>query len=113
MFKRMLSYFTLLLLLFLSNSSGNSASQTTEKSGEGQSATVQRLIVATGNVTLDLNLDRLKGIPSEAQDSKLDLFRFEVSPDSFFPIHVFNDVLRGPEPGSMGLHWGNSRILPE
>ena len=44
MFKRMLSYFTLLLLLFLSNSSGNSASQTTEKSGEGQSATVQRLI---------------------------------------------------------------------
>src|SRR5207253_10901943 len=88
MFRKILSYFTLPLLLFLSNSSGNSASQSTGKSGDGQTATLERMIVATGNVTMDLNLDRLKGIRSETQESKLAPFRFEVSPDSFFPIRV-------------------------
>ena len=39
--------------------------------------------------------------------------RFEVGPNSFFTILVFNNVLRGPEPGSMGLIWGNSAVLPE
>src|ERR1044071_7279126 len=113
MVRKMLIYFTLPLLVFLSNSSANSASQSTGKSGDGQSATFERMIVATGNVTLDLNLDRLKGIHSEAQEANLDPFRFEVSPDSFFTIRVVNDVLRGPEPGSMRLVWGNSRSLPE
>src|SRR5438477_5895512 len=113
MFRKILSYFALPLLLFLSNSSGNSASQSTGKSGDGQAATLERMIVATGKVTLDLNLDRLKGIPSEAQESKLVPFRFEVSPDSFFTIRVLNDVLRGPLPGSMQLIWRNSGILPE
>ena len=113
MFRKILSYFTLPLLLFLSNSSGNSASQTTGKSGDGQTATLERMIVATGNVTMDLNLDRLKGIRSETQESKLAPFRFEVGPDSFFTIRVLNDVLRGPEPGSMGLIWENSSVLPE
>src|SRR5436190_11919728 len=113
MFRKILSYFTLPLLLFIGNSSGNSASQSTGKSGDGQTATLERMIVATGNVTMDLNLDRLKGIRSETAESKLAPFRFEVSPDSFFTIRVFNDVLRGPEPGSIGLIWGNSGILPE
>src|SRR5436190_9252501 len=113
MFRKIVSYFTLPLLLFLSNSSGNSASQSTGKSGDEQTATLERMIVATGSVTLDLNLDRLKGIYSGTEESKLDSFRFEVSPDSFFTIRVLNDVLRGPEPGSMGLIWGNSRTLPE
>src|SRR5256886_1270600 len=107
MFGKILSYFTLPLLFFLSNSSANSASQTTGKSGDGQTATLERMIVATGNVTMDLNLDRLKGIRSETQESKLAPFRFEVSPDSFFPIRVLNNVLRAPEPGSMQLIWGN------
>src|SRR5207249_402135 len=103
MFRKILSYFTLPLLVFLSNSSANSASQSTGKSEDGQTATIERMIVATGNVTMDLNLDRLKGVHSEAQESKLAPFRFEVGPDSFFTIRVLNDVLRGPEPGSMGL----------
>src|ERR1700675_306846 len=109
----MLSYFTLPLLLLLSNSSGNSAPQSPGKSVDGQTATLERMIVATGNVTMDLNLDRLNGDDSATKESKLDTFRFEVNPNSFFTIRVFNDVLRGPEPGSMGLIWGNSRILPE
>ena len=113
MFGKMLSYFTLPLLLLLSNSSGNSAPQLPGKSPEGQTGTRERLIVGSGTVTMDLDLDRLKGIDSGTQESKRDSVRFEVSPNSFFTILVFNNVLRGPEPGSMGLIGENSRILPE
>ena len=113
MFRKMLGYFTLPLLLLLSNSSGNSAPQLPGKSPEGQTGTREKLIVASGTVTMDLDLDRLKGIGSETQESKRDSVRFEVGPNSFFTILVFNNVLRGPEPGSMGLIGGNSRILPE
>ena len=113
MLRKMLSYFTLPLLLLLSNSSGNSAPQSPGKSLEGQTGTLEKMIVASGNVAMDLDLDRLKGIGSGKQESKLDTFHFEVGPNSFFTILVFNNVLRGPELGSMGLIWGNSAVLPE
>ena len=83
MFKKMLSYFALPLLLLLSNSSGNSAPQSPGKSPEGQTGTLERMIVASGNVAMDLDLDRLKGIGSGTQESKRDTFRFEVGPNSF------------------------------
>ena len=113
MFTKMLGYFALPLLLLLSNSSGNSAPQTPGKSPEGQTGTLERMVVATGNVAMDLDLDRLRGISSGTQESKLDTFRFEVGPNSFFVIRVLNNDLRGPEPSSMGLIWRNSAALPE
>ncbi len=48
-----------------------------------------------------------------AQESKRESVRFEVGPNSFFTILVFNDSLRGPQPGSMGLIGGPSAIFPE
>ena len=113
MLRKILGYFTLPLLLLLSNSSGNSAPQSPGKTSEGQTGTLEKMIVASGNVAMDLDLNRLNGIASATQESKLDTLRFEVGPNSFFTILVFNNVLRGPEPGSMGLIWGNSAILPE
>ena len=71
------------------------------------------MIVASGNVTIDLDLNRLRGIRSETQELKRETFRFAVAPNSYFTIRVFNGVLRGPEPGLMGLIWGNSAVLPE
>ncbi len=71
------------------------------------------MIVGSGNVSMDLDLDRLKGIRSATQEAKRETVRFEVGPNSFFTILVFNNVLRGPAPGSMGLIWGNSAVLPE
>ena len=66
MLRKMSSYFTLpLLLLLLGNSSGNSAPQAPGNSSEGQSGTREKLIVATGSVTMDFNLDRLKGIDED------------------------------------------------
>ena len=62
---------------------------------------------------MDLDLNRLNGTASEKQESKRETLRFEVGPNSFFTIRVFNNVLRGPEPGSMGLIRENSSVLPE
>ncbi len=50
---------------------------------------------------MNLDLNRLNGISSTAQ--KLETLRFAVAANSFFPILVFNDLLRGPEPGSIAL----------
>jgi hypothetical protein len=113
MLKKILSYFTLSLLLLSSNSSGNSAPQSQGKSPEGPTGTLERMIVARGSVAIDLDLNRLTGRGPGKQESRRDTFRFEVGPNSFFTILVFNNVLRGPELGSMGLIWGSSTVLPE
>ena len=113
MFRKILSSFTLPLLLLLSNSSGNSATQLSGKSPDGQTGKREKLIVASGSVTLNLDLNRLNGIDSATTESKQETFRFEVSPNSFFTIRLFNDVLRGADPGSMELLWGNATVLPE
>ena len=102
--KKLLGCFALSLLLLLGNSSGNSAPQT----ADGQTGTLERMIVASGNVTMSLDLGRLRGTSSEKQSSKREMLRFEAGPNSFFTILVFNNVLRGPEPGSMGLIRENS-----
>jgi hypothetical protein len=112
MLTKMLSYFALPLLLLLSNSSGNSAPESPKKTPDGQTGTLEKMIVSTGSVTMDLDLDRINGISSEGQDSKRQSVRFEVGPNSFFTILVFDDVLRGTEPGSMGLIGGNPSVLP-
>jgi hypothetical protein len=112
MLKKMFGYFTLPLLLLLSNSSGNSAPQTPGKGPDAQSGTLEKMIVANGSVTMNLDLDRLNGVTPGKQESKRESVRFEVSPNSFFTILVFDDVLRTLEPGSMALIGGNSTILP-
>ncbi|HTE95660.1 MAG TPA: hypothetical protein VK678_19420, partial [Bradyrhizobium sp.] len=113
MLRKIFSYFTLPLLLLLSNSSGNSAPQSSGKNPGGETGTLEKLIVANGSVAMDLDLNRLTGSGSGTQKAKLENLRFEVGPNSFFTVLVFNDVLRGPDAGSMGLIWGNSRVLPE
>jgi hypothetical protein len=111
MFTKMLSY-SLPLLLLLSNSSGNPAPQSTEKSREGQTGTLEKMIVANGNVAMDLDLSRLNGTASGMQESTRETLRFQVSPNSFFTTLLFNNILRGPEPGSMGLIPENTVSLP-
>ena len=50
---------------------------------------------------MDLDLNGLNGIGSAA--ARPATLQFAVAANSFFPILVFNDLLRGPEPGSMAL----------
>ena len=81
MLRKMVSYFTLPLLLLLSNSPENSATSAAEGS-QGQNGTLERMIVANGIVAMDLDLNQLKGISSDTQESRQSL-RFEVSSETF------------------------------
>jgi len=69
--------------------------------GDAPTGTLQKMIVENGSVTMDLDLNRLNGINSATQG--LQQAHFAIGANSFFPILVFNDRLRGLLPGSMAL----------
>jgi hypothetical protein len=96
-----LTGFTLLLILLLGNSPENYAAQSKQKSSEAPTGTLQKMIVENGSVTMNLDLNGLNG--SEALITRPVTLSFAVANNSFFPILVFNDLLRGPEPGSIAL----------
>ncbi len=63
--------------------------------------TLQKMIVENGSVTMDLDLNGLNGDSSLV--ARPVTLQFAVAANSFFPILVFNDLLRAAEPGSMAL----------
>jgi len=102
-----------LLLLFGSPEaiSNNSAGRKqTIPDYHGQSGTLQKMIVETGTVTMDLDVDRISEDGSLA--AKVEHLRFDVAANSFFSVLVFNDLLRGPEQGSMALIPHYTAALP-
>jgi plastocyanin len=113
MLNKILCHLTLPLLLLMSSNSGHSAPQSPEKNTEGQTGTLEKMIAASGKVALGLDLNRLRGISPGKGGSRLDTFRFDVDPNSFFTVLVFNNLLRGPELGSMGLSGVDSTALPD
>ena len=92
------------------NSSQNSVAGSKQKSPDVQSGTLEKMIVASGSVAMDVDLNRLNGVNSAT--AKRETLRFAVAANSFFPVVVFNDVLRGAEPGSIALIPQNSATLP-
>jgi len=89
--------------------SAQPASQTARSAvaTDAPTGTLQKMIVENGSVTMDLDLNRLSGIGlqpmSERQNADTTTLHFSAGANSFFPILVFNDQLRGPVPGSMAL----------
>lgn len=79
---------------------------------DGDTGTLQKMITAAGSVTMDLDLSRLNSSRVSAKQQKTNILRFDVEPNSFFTVLVFNDQLRGPLPSSMGMIPQNSAILP-
>src|SRR5580704_11153899 len=63
--------------------------------------TLQKMIVESGSVTMDLDLNGFNG--SSSLVARPVTLQFAVEANSFFPVLVFNNLLRGPEPGSMAL----------
>ncbi len=116
MLKIMLTGFMLPLLLLFGPpglgraDSGNSGKQKSPDSRDGATGILQKMIVENGTVTMDLDLTRLNGIPTTTQ--KFEALRFVVAGNSFFSILVFNDALRAPVMGSMGLIPQNRVALP-
>src|SRR5919106_2135932 len=92
--------FALLLLLFLGNSSGNYAAQSKQKSAHAPAGTLQKMIIQSGSVTMRVDLNRLNGTSSAGNSATL---HFATAANSFFSVLVFNNQLRGPEPGSIAL----------
>src|ERR1043166_152157 len=76
---------------------------------DNQTGTLQKLIVANGNVAMKIDLSRLTAGKPQSQRSRLN---FAVAPDSFFTILVFNGELRDLESGSMPLVPQNTVPLP-
>src|SRR5207249_3856456 len=110
MSKKLFTYLMLPLLLLFCNSSQNSVAGSKQKSPDVQSGTLEKMIVASGSVAMDVDLNRLNGVNSAT--AKRETLRFAVAANSFFPVVVFNDVLRGAEPGSIALIPQNSATLP-
>src|SRR6266481_4626644 len=92
----------LVLLASLNLGSANSAIKENENRF-GETGTLQKMIVENGSVTMQLDLNGLNG--SGSLVARPVMLLFAAAPNSFFPILVFNDQLRGLEPGSMALAW--------
>src|SRR5438270_1182070 len=82
--------------------SAQPASQTAPSAvATAPTGTLQKMIVESGSVTIDLDLNGFNGNSSLV--ARPVTLQFAVGANSFFPILVFNDLLRGPEQGSMAL----------
>src|SRR6266478_4732592 len=110
--KIILAAFTLALLLLFALADIQSGNSPANKSPatHGQDGTLQKMIVASGSVTMDLDLNRINGVSSTI--ARQETLYFAVAANSFFSVLVFNNVLRAPEPGSMELVPQNSVALP-
>ena len=71
MLRSTLTVFMLPVLLLLGSSSDNSAARVKQKSTDIQTETVEKLIVASGSATMDVDLDRLNDAGSATEKSKL------------------------------------------
>src|SRR6185369_1356376 len=101
MFRQGFNHFALFLLFVLSTSASDSTSQSSRKRPE-QPETSERMAVASGNVGINLDPARLNGAAFANEGSKRETLHFEVKPNSFFTILVFNSTLRAIEPSEMG-----------
>src|SRR5437867_7367304 len=101
MLKKTLIAFTLSFLSLLGNGWENYAAQPSQKTSDAPSGTLQKMIVKSGSVTLDLDLNGLNG--SSSLVARPVTLHFAAAANSFLPILVFNDLLRAAEAGSMNL----------
>ncbi len=99
------------LLIFFSNGSDRSFSKISPKATQ-DSGTLEKMIVADGNVAMDLNLSRLNGGGPRAKGSTSGSLRFDVPNSSFFKVLAFNGEFRGMLPSSMDLIPRTSATLP-
>jgi hypothetical protein len=75
----------------------------TTAAAQGETGTLEKLIVASGRITLDLDARQLGDAKAAASRQAVSRLRFEAEPDSFLTHLVFDGELRGPLPGSMRL----------
>src|SRR5438094_1888520 len=119
MLKKILIALTLSLLVLIgsyavqSAKARNRAGELNRKASDAPTGTLQKMFVENGSVTMDLDVSRLnpESLRGAAAGNSQTL-HFSVGANSFFPVLVFNDQLRGPVPGSMALIPQNVPALP-
>ena len=99
-------------LLLFTSSSDSLLSGGVKTARDGSTGTLEKMIVASGSVSMDVNLDRLNGARKSSRSSQPTSMRFDVERDAFFTVLVFNGELRGPTPSSMGIKPTNSVAVP-
>ncbi|MEO6654638.1 MAG: hypothetical protein ABIO36_01000, partial [Pyrinomonadaceae bacterium] len=103
----------LLPFLFLSSDSPNNLFTGMQQSArQSDTGTLEKLIVADGSVSMDVDLNRLNGKGPSSKEQRKSVMRFDAVPDSFFTVLVFNNEMRGPLPSSMQLISRNFVNLP-
>lgn len=100
------------LLLFFGNGSGNLLIGHDDKNGPHiDSGILEKMIVAEGSVTMDIDLNQLNG--KGAKGARTSELRFDIERNAFFTVIVFNNELRGPLPSTMPLISQSADALPE
>jgi hypothetical protein len=99
------------LLIFFSNGSDRSFTKNSNSSSR-DSGTMEKMIVATGSVAMDLNMARLNGGVRRGKGAQSSSLRFDVRPSSFFKVVAFNGELRGIMPSTMELTPQTQAVLP-
>jgi len=84
--------------------------QRTMAGSQGETGTLEKLIVANGNAAIDLDLNKLNGTKARGQNSTVN---FAIEANSFFKVLVFNDEFRGTLPSSMAILPDSSPTLPK
>ena len=102
--------FLLLLLFGLSRVDSRNPDTKNTHNGNAPSGTLQKMIVENASVTMQVDLNGLNG--SNSLVARPVTLQFSVAANSFFPILVFNDLLRAVKPGSMALIPQNVPALP-
>ncbi len=102
--------FLLVLLFGLSRVDSRNPDTKNNHNGYAESGTIQKMIVENASVTMQLDLNGLNG--SNSLVARPVTLQFSVAANSFFPILVFNDLLRAVKPGSMALIPQNVPALP-
>ena len=101
MSKILLTGFVWLSVLLFANASRNDATQSKQPAAEPLTGTLQKMIVENASITMQLDINGLNG--SNSLVTRPVSLHFAAAPNSFFPVLVFNDQLRGLQPGSMAL----------
>lgn len=112
MLKLSLTALVLPLLFFFRSASENRATQSQPPRGSAQTETIEKLIVASGGTTIDVDLNRFKDRRTTHEEPQVETVRFTFAPDSFFSLLVSNGVLRTALPGSIKFIPQSSANLP-
>lgn len=83
--------------------------QPTAAGAEGESGTLEKMIVAGGNAVVNVDLNKLNGLKSRSQTT---LVNFDLETNAFFKSLVFNDEFRGTLPSSIKITTQESVAFP-